>query len=84
MDENGQAKQVGDTETYPVSAGFNLTDKVTSGYLYGGAFNSEACTEVYPFAEGETGLSFAPQAGATYYIWEVPNTYLKPMALSCW
>lgn len=84
MDENGQAKQVGDTETYPVSAGFNLTDKVTSGYLYGGAFNSEACTEVYPFAEGETGLSFAPQAGATYYIWEVPNAYLKPMALSCW
>lgn len=84
MDENGQAKQVGATETYPVSAGFNLTDKVTSGYLYGGAFNSEACTEVYPFAEGETGLSFAPQAGETYYIWEVPNAYLKPMALSCW
>lgn len=84
MDENGQGKQVGDTETYPVGAGFNLTDKVTSGYLYGGAFNSEACTEVYPFAEGETGLSFAPQAGATYYIWEVPNAYLKPMALSCW
>lgn len=84
MDENGQGKQVGATETYPVSAGFNLTDKVTSGYLYGGAFNSEACTEVYPFAEGETGLSFAPQAGETYYIWEVPNAYLKPMALSCW
>ncbi len=84
MDENGQAKQVDATETYPVSAGFNLTDKVTSGYLYGGAFNSEACTEVYPFAEGETGLSFAPKAGETYYIWEVPNAYLKPMALSCW
>lgn len=84
MDENGQAKQVGDTETYPVSAEFNLTDKVTSGYLYGGAFNSEACTEVYPFAEGETGLSFTPKAGETYYIWEVPNAYLKPMALSCW
>lgn len=84
MDENGQGKQVGATETYPVGAGFNLTDKVTSGYLYGGAFDSEACTEVYPFAEGETGLSFAPKAGETYYIWEVPNTYLKPMALSCW
>lgn len=84
MDENGQAKQVGATETYPVSAGFNLTDKVTSGYLYGGAFNSEACTVVYPFAEGETGKSFTPTPGETYYIWEVPNTYLKPMALSCW
>lgn len=81
MDENGQGKQVGATETYPVSAEFNLTDKVTRGYLYGGAFNSEACTEVYPFAEGETGLSFTPQAGATYYIWEVPNTYLIPKVL---
>lgn len=84
MDENGQGKQVGNTETYPVSAGFDLTAHVSQGYLYGGAFNSEACTEVYPFAEGETGLSFAPKAGETYYIWEVPNAYLKPMALSCW
>ncbi len=84
MDENGQGKQVGKTETYPVSAGFNLTDKVTSGYLYGGAFNSEACTKVYPFADGETGLSFAPQAGETYYIWEVPNAYLIPKTLDCW
>lgn len=84
MDENGQGKQVGATETYPVSAGFNLTDKVTSGYLYGGAFNSEACTVVYPFAEGETGLSFAPQAGATYYIWEVPSAYLIPKTLAGW
>lgn len=80
MDENGVAKTVG-TDTYTVSASFNLTDKVPSGYLYGGAFNSEACTEVYPFAEGETGLSFVPQAGATYYIWEVPNTYLIPKVL---
>ena len=84
MDENGQAKQVGNTDTYPVSAGFDLTAHVSQGYLYGGAFNSEACTVVYPFAEGETGLSFAPKAGETYYIWEVPNAYLKPMALSCW
>lgn len=84
MDENGQAKQVGNTDTYPVSAGFDLTAHVSQGYLYGGAFNSEACTVAYPFAEGETGLSFAPKAGETYYIWEVPNAYLKPMALSCW
>lgn len=85
MDENGQGKQVGKTETYPVSAGFDLTAHVSQGYLYGGAFQDAACTIPYPFTgEGETGLSFAPQAGATYYIWEVPNTYLKPMALSCW
>ncbi len=84
MDENGQAKQVGETETYPFTGRFDLTAHVSQGYLYGGAFNSEACTVAYPFAEGETGLSFAPQAGETYYIWEVPNAYLKPMALSCW
>lgn len=84
MDENGQAKQVGATETYPVSAGFNLTDKVTSGYLYGGAFQNAACTTAYPFAEGETGKSFTPTPGETYYIWEVPNTYLIPKTLDCW
>lgn len=84
MDENGQAKQVGATETYPVSAGFNLTDKVTSGYLYGGAFQNAACTTAYPFAEGETGLNFAPKAGQTYYIWEVPSAYLVPKTLAGW
>lgn len=94
MDENRNAKTVG-TDTYPVSQSFNLTDKVNKkadgsavtegGFLYGGAFNNPACTEPYPFTnEGETGLSFAPQAGATYYIWEVPDAYLKPVTLSCW
>lgn len=87
MDENGAAKTV-QTDTYPVSASFNLTDKVnkkadgsavTAGdYLYGGAFGKADCTTAYPFADGETGLSFAPQAGETYYIWEVPAAYLNP------
>lgn len=92
MDKSGNAQQVGEIDTYPVSASFDLTEKVnkkadgsavTEGnYLYGGAFNNPACTEPYPFTnEGETGLSFAPQAGATYYIWEVPNTYLIPKVL---
>lgn len=81
MDENGAAETVG-TDIYTVSAGFNLTDKVPSGFLYGGAFNNAACTTPYPFTNaGETGLSFVPQAGATYYIWEVPNTYLIPKVL---
>ncbi len=84
MDENGAAKTV-QTDTYTVSASFNLTDKVPSGYLYGGAFNNPACTEPYHFTnEGETGLSFAPQAGKTYYIWEVPSAYLVPKALVGW
>lgn len=94
MNDAGAAQQVGEIDTYPVSSDFDLTDKVnkdkdgnavTEGtFLYGGAFQNAACTTAYPFAEGETGLSFAPKAGETYYIWEVPNAYLKPMALSCW
>lgn len=93
MDENGNAKTVG-TDTYPVSQSFNLTDKVnkdkdgnavTEGtFLYGGAFQNAACTTAYPFAEGETGKSFTPTPGETYYIWEVPNTYLIPKTLDCW
>ena len=93
MDENGAAKTV-QTDTYTVSASFNLTDKVnkdkdgnavTEGtFLYGGAFQDAACTTAYPFAEDETGLSFAPKAGETYYIWEVPNAYLIPKALVGW
>lgn len=93
MNADGNAETV-QTDTYPVSASFDLTEKVnkkadgsavTEGnYLYGGAFKNAVCTEVYPFADGETGLSFVPQAGATYYIWEVPDAYLKPVTLSCW
>ena len=81
MNADGNAETV-HTDTCPVSAEFNLTDEVTNGYLYGGAFFDKDCTTAYPFTnEGETGLSFAPQAGATYYIWEVPNTYLIPKVL---
>ncbi len=93
MNADGNAETV-HTDTYPVSASFDLTDKVnkkadgsavTEGtYLYGGAFNDPACTTAYPFADGETGLSFAPKAGETYYIWEVPNAYLIPKALVGW
>lgn len=92
MNDAGAAQQVGEIDTYPVSSDFDLTDKVnkdkdgnavTEGtFLYGGAFNNAACTTPYPFTNaGETGLSFVPQAGATYYIWEVPNTYLIPKVL---
>lgn len=95
MDKSGNAQQVGEIDTYPVSASFNLTEKVNKkadgsavtagGYLYGGAFFDKDCTTAYPFTnEGETGLSFAPKAGETYYIWEVPDAYLKPVTLSCW
>lgn len=87
MNADGNAETV-HTDTYPVSASFDLTEKVnkkadgsavTAGdYLYGGAFKDANCTTAYPFADGETGLSFVPQAGETYYIWEVPAAYLNP------
>lgn len=94
MNDAGAAQQVGEIDTCPVSSDFDLTDKVnkdkdgnavTEGtFLYGGAFQNAACTTAYPFAEGETGKSFTPTPGETYYIWEVPNTYLIPKTLDCW
>lgn len=95
MNNAGAAQQVGEIDTYPVSANFDLTDKVnkdkdgnavTEGtFLYGGAFQDAACATAYPFTgEGETGLSFAPKAGETYYIWEVPSAYLVPKTLAGW
>lgn len=81
MNADGNAETVY-TDTYPVSASFDLTEKVnkkadgsavTEGnYLYGGAFKNAVCTEVYPFADGETGLSFVPQAGETYLSGKCP------------
>ena len=64
--------------------GYELTDQVTSGYLYGGTFADAACQTVYPFSQGENGLSFAPEAGKTYYIWEVDQKYLAPKTFCIW
>ncbi len=66
------------------NGGFDLTNKVPSGYLYGGSFNSDDCKVAQTYAEGQTPQSFTPVAGETYYIWEVPNAYLVPKSLSCW
>lgn len=63
---------------------FNLTACVTDGYLYGGAFSDEACTKAQSFNAGENAIAFTPEAGATYYIWEVDDDYLVPKSLSCW
>lgn len=70
-------------ETYhPVwcSRPFNLTSVVTNGYLYGGSFTGEDCTKVQTYAAGENPTDFTPVAGGIYYIWEVPDTYLRPFA----
>lgn len=63
---------------------FNLTSVVTNGYLYGGSFNGVDCTKVQTYAAGENPTDFTPVAGETYYIWEVPDTYLRPFTFYVW
>lgn len=72
--------KVGESKNYPLwcHKEFNLTSVVTNGYLYGGSFNGEDCTKVQTYAAGENPTSFTPTRGQTYYIWEVPDTYLRP------
>lgn len=63
---------------------FSLTSVVTENYLYGGSFNGEDCTTVQTYANGENPTAFTPVNQATYYIWEVPNTYLTPRNYNVW
>lgn len=64
--------------------GYDLTDQVTGGYLYGGTFADSACQTVYPFSPGENGLTCTPEAGKTYYLWEVASKYLAPKTFCVW
>lgn len=74
------------TETFPVQQDFNLTAHVSAGYLYGGAFTNETCDAAYVqnFTAGENALDFTPEAGETYYIWEVDQKYLAPKTFCTW
>lgn len=56
---------------------YDLTAQVAAGYLYGGSFSDAACTVVQEYG-AENPTSFTPTRGQTYYIWEVPDTYLRP------
>ena len=60
-----------------IDNGYNLTEAVTPGYLYGGAFDDEKCETVYNFGQ-ENAINFTPVKGETYYIWEVDKKYLAP------
>lgn len=98
MGENGQLVYTGDeskasiTDPTAVNADnrvrmdastmVNLTEKVPTGYLYGGSFSDPACTTAQTYTNGETPASFHPQSGKTYYIWEAPEVYLIPKSLS--
>lgn len=63
---------------------FNLTSVVTKNYLYGGSFTGENCDTVQTYANGENPMAFTPVDQATYYIWEVPDTYLTPRNYNVW
>lgn len=64
---------------------FNLTSVVTANYLYGGTFNKETCTTVHKDVQEQGNpMELNPTENATYYIWEVPNTYLTPRNYNVW
>lgn len=88
VDDSGRnyGENVGSTKHRVPTDGekFNLTSVVNTGYLYGGSFNGEDCTTAQPYGNGENPMAFTPVNQATYYIWEVPNTYLRPFTFYVW
>lgn len=88
VDDSGRnyGKNAGSTKHRVPTDGekFNLTSVVNTGYLYGGSFNGEDCTTAQPYGNGENPMAFTPVNQATYYIWEVPNTYLRPFTFYVW
>lgn len=64
---------------------YNLVNEVPEGYLYGGTFNEETCTTVHKDVQEQGNpMELNPTENATYYIWEVPNTYLTPRNYNVW
>lgn len=82
---HNEGKRTGETH-HPVwcNRPFNLTSVVTANYLYGGTFNEETCTTVHNKVKGQNPMAIAPVENETYYIWEVPDTYLRPFTFYVW
>ena len=79
-------KRTGETH-HPVwcNRPFNLTSVVTENYLYGGTFNEETCTTVHKDVQEQGNpMELNPTENATYYIWEVPDYYLRPANYYVW
>lgn len=76
--------KVGESKNYPLwcHKEFNLTSVVTENCLYGGTFESD-CATVHHDVQGNP-MKLNPTENATYYIWEVPNTYLTPRNYNVW
>lgn len=88
VDENG--KNQGDPGTEKKvrlldNPTYNLVSEVPDGYLYGGTFNEEACTTVHKDVQEQGNpMELNPTENATYYIWEVPDYYLRPANYYVW
>lgn len=78
--------EVGASKNYPLwcHKEFNLTSVVTGNYLYGGTFDEAACETVNTSVEGQNPMAIAPVENEIYYIWEVPDTYLRPFTFYVW
>lgn len=79
---HNEGKRTGETH-HPVwcNRPFDLTSVVTDGYLYGGTFDEAACISVHNDVQTQGNpMELNPTENATYYIWEVPDTYLRPFA----
>lgn len=76
----GQEKKVRllDNPTY------NLVNEVPKDFLYGGTFDEAACETVNASVKGQNPMAIAPVENETYYIWEVPDTYLRPFTFYVW
>lgn len=84
---NDQGKNFGqetDRKDYPLWCykEFNLTSVVTANHLYGGTFESD-CATVHHDVQGNP-MKLNPTENATYYIWEVPDYYLRPANYYVW
>lgn len=88
VDENGKNQGNPGTEKKVRlldSPTYNLVNEVPEGYLYGGTFNEEPCTTVHKDVQEQGNpMELNPTENATYYIWEVPNTYLTPRNYNVW
>lgn len=78
--------EVRTSKNYPLwcNREFNLTSVVTANHLYGGTFNEETCTTVHDKVKGQNPMAIAPVENEIYYIWEVPDTYLRPFTFYVW
>ena len=87
---NDQGKNFGQETSrkdYPLwrNKEFNLTSVVPKDFLYGGTFNEETCTTVHKDVQEQGNpMELKPTENATYYIWEVPDYYLRPANYYVW